>query len=131
MSDITAQEIFDKVVTHLRTQGEQASILKSDGGYSCRYRTEDGLKCAVGCLIPDDDYSPSMEGTYASSVISRNRDKLSYLSPHLALLDDLQAVHDDRSHWSVQGFSSSGEGALASIALSFSLTYTPRTEAAQ
>ena len=29
--------------------------------YQCAYRGYDGTKCAVGCLIPDDVYSPFME----------------------------------------------------------------------
>ncbi len=45
---MTKQEIFDKVATHLLTQNEKA--LNSVGG--CVYRTDKGLKCAVGCLIP-------------------------------------------------------------------------------
>lgn len=35
-------------VTHLHAQGRTA------GNPICRYHTENGLKCAVGVLIPDD-----------------------------------------------------------------------------
>lgn len=45
---MTAQEIFEKVAKHLLTQGCRAEVMGN-----CKYLTEDGLKCAVGCLIPD------------------------------------------------------------------------------
>lgn len=43
----TKQKIFDKVVKHLFKQGK-----KAHNGQVCLYLTDDGLKCAVGCLIP-------------------------------------------------------------------------------
>lgn len=52
------QEAFDKIATHLLTQQEKAL----DGGNNCAYLTEEGLKCAIGCLIPEDKYDITMEG---------------------------------------------------------------------
>lgn len=49
---LTNQDAFDRMLSHLREQGQPAV---SDSG-SCRYRTSAGLKCAVGALIPDDSY---------------------------------------------------------------------------
>ena len=43
------QEVFDKVAIHLLTQNAKA--LNSGG--LCVYKTPNGLRCAVGCLIPD------------------------------------------------------------------------------
>lgn len=59
------QTIFDRVTHHLLTQKRQA---KEDGetpigvAPTCKYRTSDGLKCAIGCLVTDQYYSPEMEG---------------------------------------------------------------------
>lgn len=53
------QEIFDKVFTHIMKQGKPA--LNSKG--ECVYRGKNGLTCAAGCLIDDEQYSPQMEGT--------------------------------------------------------------------
>lgn len=58
---LSKQEIFTKVKTHLLQQNQRA---KEDGG--CRYRTSTGLKCAVGCLIPDELYDRSIEGVSVS-----------------------------------------------------------------
>ncbi len=59
--DKSPQAVFDKIVAHLRQQGTKS--LGSDGG--CRYRGADGRMCAVGCLIPDDVYTPELEGSFA------------------------------------------------------------------
>lgn len=89
---MNAQEIFDIVVTHLYAQGKQAE----DGENGCQYRTDAGLKCAVGCLIPDDQYHPDMEGTPVDILGSRLP---AYLRPHVQLLDVLQLVHDSADIW--------------------------------
>lgn len=52
----TLQEVFDIVVTHLLTQNQKAAL-----NQSCRYRAGH-LKCAVGCLIPDELYTTRIEG---------------------------------------------------------------------
>ena len=59
------QEIFDTIVAHLRNQGKKAangSTVEGRGQLQCKYRSDDGLKCAVGYLIPDDRYAKEMEG---------------------------------------------------------------------
>lgn len=58
---MTEQEIFDKVVTHLLTQGRQSLVDENLFG-GCAYRGHDGTKCAVGCLISDEAYVPALEG---------------------------------------------------------------------
>lgn len=57
----TKQETFDTVVDHLRKQGAKA-VANCGGG--CSYRNPEGLKCAAGCLIPDDQYKPGFEGRW-------------------------------------------------------------------
>lgn len=61
------QEIFDKVVNHLREQGCRSS--RPGSRAFCSYRGENGLKCAIGCLIPDNLYHPKLEGRSILSII--------------------------------------------------------------
>ncbi len=61
MNDMTPQEIFDKVVNHLRAQGAKSEMDHPVAGLMCAYRGIQGRMCAVGCLIPDADYLPTME----------------------------------------------------------------------
>lgn len=51
MSAVMNQAIFNQVYTHLLTQNE-----KCEDENGCAYRNEQGLKCAVGCLITDEVY---------------------------------------------------------------------------
>jgi hypothetical protein len=97
------QEVFDTVVRHLFKQGKRAyrkSTQTSPVG--CMYRADDGLKCAVGCLIPDDVYTPDMEWKTAGQLISEHADVLPswmQLRPIATLLSELQSVHDLRYNW--------------------------------
>lgn len=48
----------------------------SDHG-SCKYRSDAGLMCAVGCLINDDAYVPGLEGKMADDPCITDALKLS------------------------------------------------------
>lgn len=89
MQERTAQETFDTVVEHLRMQGGRAG---SSG--SCLYKADNGRKCAVGCLIPDDQYDAAMERRSAGAIIGEYPG-LEHLKPHVDLLMALQEAHDD------------------------------------
>lgn len=96
------QQVFDQVAVHIIAQGRRAQ----DYG-SCRYRTEDGLKCAVGCLIPDELYDPHLEG--ASVMRDRVQDTLNKIwtkiSPaQYCLLKALQNAHDMTLESSLEGW---------------------------
>ncbi len=84
------QEAFDKVARHLLTQNERAV----EGVSFCKLLTSDGKKCAIGCLIPEGEYFPAMEGMnfaafpFLQGVSSK-------------LLEHLQWIHDKQrpSSW--------------------------------
>jgi hypothetical protein len=86
------QEIFDTVALHLIKQGKQS--IDADG--NCLFRGPNGLKCAVGCLIPDEVYRPEMEDESVSDLMC-NYDALNFLNPNALLLSKLQSAHD-REH---------------------------------
>ena len=93
---MTPQEIFDTVVRHLYAQGEQAVTAYG----ACRYRTRTGLKCAVGCLIADEDYQESMEGNLSVLLAHyTNKPSIAALVQHYYLLADLQLAHDSDENW--------------------------------
>jgi len=87
------QEVFDKIYLHLIEQGRKS--VNSDG--RCQYRSPDGDKCAIGCLIPDELYTPELEGNGVSMPIIE--DVLNKIYPDmtdedLLFLLDLQDLHD-------------------------------------
>lgn len=59
------QAIFNTVWNHFIAEGNPPSI-SAEG--RCRYRTEDGKKCAIGILIPDELYSEALEGSSAKGI---------------------------------------------------------------
>jgi hypothetical protein len=96
---MTKQEIFDKVAKHLLTQNEAAIVEPSSFAKlpRCRYRLEkDGkvLKCAIGCLIPDELYHEGLEGPLNGLLGSNGL--LPFLDSDHDFLRTLQGIHDDR-----------------------------------
>lgn len=91
-----AQAIFNAVATHLFRQGKPAYSFDE---HACMYRTPDGLKCAVGCLIPDELYTPLMEFQAAGNLITyasvRGYQLPEFIEANARLLRELQEVHDD------------------------------------
>jgi hypothetical protein len=90
---MTAQDVFDHVARHLLTQ-RKAAIEHG----RCRYRTDDGLACAVGCLIPDAHFRPTFEGMDSRRLRCKLVDERSPLAAFFlrfeTLLLELQMVHD-------------------------------------
>lgn len=121
----TKQETFDTVVAHLRKQAAKA--IRSDIG--CCYRSPEGLKCAAGCLIPDDLYSPNIEngkviiGAITPRVPLQSKavtELIASLGHNVRLVADLQDTHDylEVDEW---------EDSFRTLALKHGLTYTPPT----
>lgn len=88
------QEIFDTIALHLFTQGKRATDFNQSYNWKvCRYRTSDGLKCAAGCLIPDDKYDPKMEGWAINGEKVRTY-LPQFVIDNIWLVVDLQKAHD-------------------------------------
>ena len=85
---MTKQRIFNKVVNHLLTQGK-----KSVDGDHCRYYSQNGNKCAVGCLIGKKYYKAEMENRVVPDLVKHYK-LPEYFVTHRLLLRDLQLVHD-------------------------------------
>ena len=90
---INRQEIFNTVVRHLHAQGKP-SIVKG----ICRYRGPDNTRCAIGALIPDEFYTPEMEGkgvTMDSVWQALQKSLNDSLTGERAFFVGLQIVHDN------------------------------------
>lgn len=101
LAESTQQEVFDYIAHHMLTQGKKAYNDYTD---SCCYRIviNDGevLKCAAGCLIPDEDYDPKIEGKKWRSLPLKFREFKS-CTHHEEMISLLQSAHDFRemSDW--------------------------------
>lgn len=94
--NMTKQEIFSKVKKHLLAQGK-----KSLTGTVCGYRGEDNTQCAIGCLIPDNEYDVEMEGNSARRLLLRYEKLEKLILPSdlnkedgRIFLTQLQEIHD-------------------------------------
>jgi hypothetical protein len=93
---VTKQETFDIVARHLLTQNKKAygpyytAFGKNNG---CVYRSPDGLKCAAGCLIPDDKYHSDLEGEIAN--LGDMKLLLQELGHDANFVRRLQLIHDN------------------------------------
>lgn len=84
------QAIFNQVYAHLLKQGAAS---KNHG--DCVYRGDDGTSCAVGCLIPDDVYTPELERkSIKNELVNKVLLDLGYTEENLPLLYHLQSAHD-------------------------------------
>lgn len=98
---MTEQEIFDTVIRFLCKQGKpsQHPITKR-----CMYQTSNGLKCAIGCLIPKENYEFSLEGKGVNMVdVYQTLEYLDLTDRKIALLTALQSLHDTLANWNDSG----------------------------
>ena len=139
---MTNQEAFDKALAHMRAQGER-SVDTSTG--DCLYRSDDGLACAVGCLIPDGtwevavsewerihgDRPCSAKGLHLNSygIAELVSDDVGVgIKRHLSglelpFLQRLQMLHDPGANWRDGRFAA--EGLAQRLAREYGLDYTP------
>jgi hypothetical protein len=87
LPEATPQQVFDKVARHLIKQ--QARSTDEEG--FCAYKAPGRMRCAAGCLISSDEYSPKMERNNWASLVKMN------IAPkrHCLLIEKLQKIHDE------------------------------------
>jgi hypothetical protein len=115
----TPQAMFDRVARHLLRQNRRS---KGADGRACKYRGLDGTKCAIGCLIDDACYSPSLEGRGVEdpNVVQALRASNALPVADVEnLLADLQLLHDftDVGEWAGRLFDLADEYGLSTSAI--------------
>lgn len=86
---MTAQEYYELLVNAVYD-----GVMPSDEKNECLYRGPEGKKCAIGLLIPDEDYSPSFE---LQAVDELPQPLLDAITPEGLSIQDLvkiQYAHD-------------------------------------
>ena len=92
MKKLTKQDIFNIVANGMLKQGKKS---EDRGSSSCLYRGPNGLKCAIGMLMPDNLYDSIMEGQSASESDVMKTLNVPNTVAFADFLDNLQGVHDD------------------------------------
>lgn len=107
---MTTQEAYEGIREFFTRPG--AVLAQSEGPVSCFYRGDSNpsspVRCAVGCLIPDELYDPSFENTTASALLGVGwergvRPLIEYFEDvDKHFLDEAQSAHDVAG--TVEGF---------------------------
>ena len=122
----TRQSSFDKVVAHLRTQGHRAMLSEGETCVAqCAYRLPNGDRCAIGALMPDDQYSPEFEGKWVGVDILIRMPFLDGLRENDGserFLAHMQQLHDNELNWTKDGIN---EECFARFAEKYELTVPP------
>lgn len=84
---MTNQEAYDTIKKHLLCQRKRSV----DDKGRCKFRGVDGLKCAVGALIPDDKYDPRWD-LYSNFDAVYSACELFHLSR--SMMSALVSTHD-------------------------------------
>jgi hypothetical protein len=84
------QELFNEVYRGLASQGFLQSL--APGSTACRYRGDDGAKCAAGHLIPDEAYDEFAMECHIVSELDYFTSK--YPQEAIELVRLLQTAHD-------------------------------------
>lgn len=88
---MTNQEAFDGVWNHLITLKSPKSMV----GTHCKYRGNLGAKCAIGALLPDNLWTPGIEGYKIKRLVDIVPEIKEFFGPvEISLLDQLQLAHD-------------------------------------
>jgi len=96
MKKLDGKALYKKVRDHLLKQGEKSLLPGFDG--ACAYRSEEGLKCAAGCLIADKHYRKTFETNVACTALVWKAIVASGVKDTDANMDlvmGLQGIHDD------------------------------------
>lgn len=104
------QAVFDFIYNHLKTQ----CAVSEDKSGSCVYRGPNGLKCAAGCLIADDEYTRNIEHQSWSDVADYYK-----IRNHEYMISKFQGIHDGHDYPSGPWVNS-----VKSLAQQLDLTFT-------
>ena len=142
------QEVFNKVIAHMREQRRPAVADNPDRGFACVYREAGGRKCAIGALIPDEVYDEAMEGRPVRHILTNmpmfeavgkaldvaetpNTNAVGWESD-VSFLSDMQFCHDNAAQIShawkeppSDVFMAWFEDAMRDMANRWCLVYTP------
>lgn len=92
---MTNQEAFDLVLDGIRGQGYQRATMRgNDGKAYCCYFADNGNRCAIGHLLPEDTKEWVTNDMPYEEILEKLKRPLDMVSH--ALLDYLMMGHDDR-----------------------------------
>jgi hypothetical protein len=101
MIKFSIEQVYNTVVKHLKAGGKR-SVRDYNTMNICSYRGDDGAKCFVGLMIPDDKYHPEFERGMSARAMVENKIIEGSVDFGYAL-SDLQELHDNPLYWNEDG----------------------------
>ncbi len=115
---MTNQEIMDLQWEWWVVQKRPRSAVRLEEATVCRYRGDDGARCAVGVVLTDEEAADCEGASICRTGIGLESHRL---YPNYALLNDLQLAHDGCGCAPAE-FTSYMKGQLLRLAFAFQLT---------
>lgn len=96
-------DAIKQITDHLAKQRAKSSELSDEGATFCAYRGKEGTMCAVGCLIPDELYSPDLERKGIDTIMWGDEVLRAHFNSLLgaeagSILRAAQSYHDDGAY---------------------------------
>lgn len=116
------QKYVDDAFRHFVAEGHPPSV----NSHGCRYRTEEGNRCAIGLQIPDARYDSLLEGRSTRTRVLLEALGLSgVMKEDSRFLTDLQRCHDGAAQQSKtqESFVALFRESLSALCTKFELTY--------
>lgn len=108
----------------VRYYSENVSRRALDKNGQCKYKTEDGRKCAIGRYIINDEMCEALDCSTANTVHSIFKYNSNFLPKNIIdlgsmFLSEIQKLHDVNFHWNLKGLTKSGKEKVKEIEKEF------------
>lgn len=131
---LNRQQVFDNALNQIRAQNYARSF-DADRG-CCMYRGPNGVKCAIGVSIPDEDYARVKDDIeeQKAEVVIRLLPELFDGSVDEDFVNELQIIHDEGPGEANKNYAhgplnpKTFESQMRAFAKEYNLTYTPPQE---
>lgn len=94
LATASRQEVYDTIARHMLSQNRRCVNDRGD----CKYLMHDDagvLRCAAGCLISSDRYTPAMENKrWNDLTMAAGGRGFGFSTNHLQMIQALQDIHD-------------------------------------
>lgn len=118
MLETDKQKIINTVVRHVLEQGEPSVIVYDYGVQLCAYMSPDGLKCAIGALIPDALYREEFEKCSIRRLLRDYPEIFEDWEQLRPFLKRIQSAHDLFSRDTIETWRKSFKNEMLQIAYS-------------
>lgn len=83
-----------RIIAQIQLRNNGMKSVRGRNLDNCQYRGDNGNCCAVGCFIPNNEYSYRMEGNTVYRLLNEFKDLKRHMPLDVGALARLQLAHD-------------------------------------